>query len=256
MWIGSLAATATIALAIVLTQADAASAAEVKVWSGGAFRPVLNELGPRFERATGHKLVIEFAASPVLMRRTDAGETFDVAILLPATIDGWIKQDKVIADTRATIGRAALAVAVRAGASKPDVNSADALKRTLLDSSAVAYSPDGGAGTHFASVLERLGIAADMKAKLRPVAAGGTSPQSVAKGEATLAIALVPAILSTPGVELAGQFPSELAYYVELSAGVGTGAKASDAAKDLVKLLVSPEGIAVIKAKGFERTAP
>jgi len=136
------------------------------------------------------------------------------------------------------------------------VSSADALKRTLLAAKTASYSPDGGVGKHFASVLERLGIAGDMKVKLSPVAAGGASPGFVAKGEADIAIALVPAILSTPGVELAGPFPSELAYYVDLSAGVSTSAKEPEAAKSFLKLLTSPEGIAAIKAKGLERVAP
>jgi len=216
----------------------------------------LNELGPRFERTTGHKRVVEYAASPEFVKRIDAGQSFDVAILLPETIDGWIKQGKIVADTRTDIGRAALGVAVRASAPNSDVSSADAFKRTLLDAKTIAYSPDGGVGKHFALVLDRLGIASDVKAKLKLVAAGGTSPGLLAKGEAEIAIALVPAILSTPGVELAGPFPSELAYYVALSAGVGTSAKEANAARDLVKLLASPEGVAVIKAKGFERISP
>ena len=256
MRIGSVAATARMALVILMALTAVASAAEIKVWSGGAFRPVMNELGPRFERTAGHKLVIEYAASPVFLKRIGTGETFDVAILLPETIDGWIKEGKIISDTRINIGRAALGVAVRAGASKPDMSSADALKRTLLAANTVSYSPDGGVGKHFAFVLERLAIAADMKSKLRPVAAGGASPGFVAKGEAEIAIALIPAILSTPDVQLAGPFPSEFAYYVDLSAGVSTSAKEPEAAKALVKLLGAPDGIAVIKAKGFERVAP
>jgi hypothetical protein len=91
----SLAAMAQVALAILLVAGAAAYAAEVKVWSGGAFRPGLHELGPRFEHTTGHKLVIEFAASPEFLKRIDTGQGFGVAILLPETIDGWIKQGKI-----------------------------------------------------------------------------------------------------------------------------------------------------------------
>jgi len=241
---------------MLLASAAAAYAGEIKVWSGGAFRPVMNELGSRFERTTSHKLLVEYAASPVFLKRLGSGETFDVAILLPETIDGWIKEGRIIADTRINIGRAALGVAVRTGAPKPDIGSADGLKRTLLAANSVSYSPDGGVGKHFSLVLDRLAIGADMKAKLRPVAAGGASPGFVAKGEAELAIALVPAILSTTGVQLAGPFPSELAYYVDLSAGVSASAKEPEAAKALLKHLGAPDGIAVIKAKGFEHTAP
>jgi molybdate transport system substrate-binding protein len=245
---------ALIALATPLI-ADAAHGAEVKLWAGGAFREAMSELGPRFERAHGHKLAVEFAASPVFQKRIAAGQTFDVAILLPATIDSWIKQGTIIADTRMNVARVALGVGIRAGASKPDVSSADAFRRALLNASTISYFPGGAIGKHFASVLERLGIAADLKAKLRPVTAGGTSPASVAKGEAELAIAFIPAILSTPGVALAGPFPSELAFHVNLAAGVGIAAAQPEAARAFIKFLASPEGLDVIKAKGLESIA-
>jgi molybdate transport system substrate-binding protein len=247
---------AAMALAgILLVPEAAAYAAEIKVWSGGAFREAMSEIGPRFEQTTGHKLMIEFAASPVFVKRIDAGQTFDVAILLPATIDDWIKQGKLVAGSRVNVARAALGVAVRAGALKPDVSSVDAFKRTMLNASAVSYFPDGAIGKHFTSVLDRLGIAADMKAKLRPVAAGGASPATVARGEAQVAIAFIPAILSTPGVELAGPFPSELAFYVDLSAGVSASAKEPEAARAFIEFLGSAEGTAILKVKGLERTA-
>lgn len=246
----------TVAFVIQITLGFAASAAEIKVWAGGAFREAMSEIGPRFERVTSHKLAVEFAASPVFLKRIEAGQSFDAAILLPATIDGWIKEGSIIADTRTDVARVALGVGVRAGATKPDVSSTDALKRALLDASAVAYFPDGAVGKHFASVLERLGIAADMKAKLRPVGAGGASPASVARSEADVAIAFIPAILGTSGVELAGRFPTELAYHVDFSAGVGSGAKDPEAARVFVKFLASPEGIAAIKSKGLQPATP
>jgi molybdate transport system substrate-binding protein len=253
MRIASFAAASRFAFIIVFLQGAAASAAEVKVWAGGAFGVAMKELGARFERATGHKLAAEFAASPVFLKRTQAGEIFDVAILVPATIDAWIKEGKVIADTRLNVARATLGIGARAGAPKPDVGSADALKRTLLAAATVSYFPGGTIGKHFLSVLDRLGIAADMKTKLKPAKAGGASPAAVAKGEAELAVAFIPAIVSTPGVALAGPFPGELAHHVDLVAGVSTKAKEPEAAKAFVKLLASPEGVATIKAKGFDR---
>ncbi len=252
----AVAAASQISLIAFVLSGMVADAAEVKVWSGGVFRPAMNELGQRFEHATGHKLVVEYAASEAFLKRLEAGQSFDVAILLPDTIDGWIKQGKIVADTRTNIARAALGLAVRAGSSRLDVSSVDALKHALLNAKSVSYFPGGAVGKHFTSVLDRLGIAADMKAKLKPAEAGGTSPEAVAKGEAELAVAFIPAILGTPGVEVAGPFPSELAYHVPLSAGVSTTAKAPEASKAFMKLLASPDGMAAIKAKGFERLAP
>lgn len=256
MKISSFVASALVVLVIVLTPGAAVSAAEVKVWAGGVFRETINKIGPRFERATGHKLAVEFAASPVFLKRIEVGENFDVAILVPATIDGWIKDGRIVADTRTNIGRASLGVASRADATKPDVSSSDALKRALLGANAVSYFPGGAVGKHFASVLDRLEIAAAMKLKLRPVKAGGASPASVAKGEADLAIAFIPAILGTPGVALAGSFPLQLALHVDLVAGVGTATKEPGAGRALVAFLVSPEGAAAIRAAGLEPIAP
>lgn len=254
MWLRSLAA--ALQIIILVRLGITADAAEIKVWSGGVFRPVMNELGPRFERMTGHKLVIEFAASPVFSRRLDAGQSFDVAILLPETIDEWIKQGKIVANTRTNIARATLGVAIATGSPKSDISSIDTFKRTLLNAKAVSYFPDGAVGKHFMSMLDRLGIAVDMKSKLRPAPAGGTSPASVAKGEAELAVAFIPAIVGIPGVELVGALPSELAFHVDLSAGVSVAAKELEPAMAFIRLLASADGAAVIKAKGFERIAP
>jgi molybdate transport system substrate-binding protein len=251
MRLASFAAASRLAFIILVLQGTTAPAAEIKVWAGGAFSVAMKEFATRFERNTGHMLAVEFAASPVFLKRIEGGDNFDVAILLPATIDTWIKDGKVIADTRTNVARAMLGVGVRAGAPKTDVGSADALKRALLAASTVSYFPGGAIGKHFASVLDRLGIAADMKAKLRPAKAGGASPAAVAKGEAELGIAFIPAIVATPGVELAGPFPGELAYAVDLVAGVSAKAKEPEAAKAFVKLLASPDGVAAIKAKGF-----
>ena len=257
MRLNSLAAAAKIGVGIIflLVQGHAAQTAEVKVLSVLPLKTFLDELGPQFERTTGHKLTIKYDVSTSLKRQIDAGETFDVAILLPAIIDDLLKQGKVAAGTRTDVSRAAVGVAVRKGAPKPDVSSAEALKNTLLNAKSIAYSSEGGSGIYFKGLLDRLGIAAETNAKLKPLASSAVVP-SVAKGEVELAVISPPAILADPGVELVGLMPKELQQYVVYTAGVSAAAKEAEAAKALLKHVTTPAAMVVMKSKGLEPIAP
>ena len=257
MRLNSLAAAAKIGVGIIflLVQGHAAQTAEVKVLSVLPLKTFLDELGPQFERTTGHKLTIKYDVSASLKRQIDAGETFDVAILLPAIIDDLLKQNKVAAGTRTDVSRAAVGVAVRKGAPKPDVSSAEALKNTLLSAKSIAYSSEGGSGIYFKGLLDRLGIAAETNAKLKPLASSAVVP-SVAKGEVELAVISPPAILADPGVELVGLMPKELQQYVVYTAGVSAAAKEAEAAKALLEHVTTPAAMVVMKSKGLEPIAP
>lgn len=253
MKIGSLFA--ALAVGLMMLQPQGVSAAEIRVLSVQPLKTFLDELGPEFERTTGHKLMIKYDVSAALKRQIDAGETFDVALILPAIIDDLLKQGKVAAGTRTDISRAAVGVAVKKGAPKPDIGSAEAFKRTLLDAKSIAYSGEGGSGIYFKSVLERLGIAAEMIPKLKPLASSAVVP-SVAKGEVELAVISPPAILAEPGAELVGILPKELQNYIVYTAGVSAATKDADAAKALLKYLTTPAAMSVMKSKGLEPVAP
>jgi len=257
MRMGSLAAAAKIGigLMLLLAQGQAAQAAEVKVLSIPPLRTSLDELGPQFERATGHKLMVKYDVSAALKRQIDAGETFDVALILPAMIDDLLKQGKVAAGTRTDISRAAVGVAVKKGAPKPDISSAEAFKRTLLNAKSVAYSAEGASGVYFKGLLERLGIAAEASGRFKPIGAGAVVA-TVAKGEVEMAVISIPVILAEPGAELVGLLPKELQHYVVYTAGVSAAAKQPDAAKALLKHLTTPAAISVMKSKGLEPATP
>src|SRR6476659_5478003 len=126
----------------LLAQGVAANAAEVKVLAGAAMRGAFGELVPQFERATGHKIVIEYGGGGTLRKQIEAGEAFDLVIIDSAEVDDLIKQGKIAGDTRADIVRAAIGVAVREGAPKPDISSVDAFKNTLLSVNSFTYAPD------------------------------------------------------------------------------------------------------------------
>jgi molybdate transport system substrate-binding protein len=172
-------------------------------------------------------------------------------VLNPPVLDALIKAGKVVADTRADIGRAGLGVAVRSGAPKPDIGSVEAFKRALLATKAVAFPGEGASGRYFVSVVERLGIAAEMKDKLKPMAAEDTV-EVVARGEADMVVVVSTRITGVEGVERVGPIPAELQTVIGFAAGVSTAAKEPEAGKALVRFLSAPAAAATLRAKGVE----
>ena len=246
---------AIIAATVVLMSVSATEAAEIKVLSVPAMRPVFNDLGPKFEHSTGHRLVIKFEFASSAKRQIEAGELFDLLIAEPTQIDDLTKQGKIVASTRTDVGYVGLGVGARAGTPKLDISSVEAFKRTVLEAKSIAYQPDTGSGLHFAGLLERLGIAADVTAKLKPKPGGAALP-SVASGEAEIVVISIPGILATPGVELVGPLPSELQYYLRFGSGVSSAAVEPEAAMALIRFLTSESAIPVLKAKGMQPGAP
>ena len=254
MRMSSLATAAKIGSMILLAQGLTAEAAEVKLIGATPMTAVIKELGSQFERDTGHKLVTKFVSGPVVKQEIDAGETFDVAVSITPVIDELIKEGKIVAGTRADVAYAGVGVGVRAGAPKPDISSVEAFKRALLNAKSVAHSAEGASGTYFKGLLERLGIAEEMKPKLRPMPSDRIA-QAVPSGEAEMIVVTMSVIVGY-GAQLVGPVPSELQFYNRFAAGVSASAKEAEAAKALIKFLTSPAAVAVIKAKGMEPGTP
>jgi molybdate transport system substrate-binding protein len=254
MKIGAFTATAKLAFVFLLAQSLAAQAAEVKLLSAAGFRGVMNELAPQFERTTSHKVVGTFDSTGALRRQIDGGESFDVVMLAPEVIDDLIKQGKVASGTRVDVARAGLGVAVRAGAAKPDIASVDGFKRALIGAKSVSYVGEGLSGAYFVGLLDRLGIAEQMKPKLKPMAVADVN-KAGASGEAELVVHLIPGMQGAPGIDLVGPLPAELQTYIGFSAGLGSTAKEPEAAKALINFLKSEAAVPAIKAKGLETAA-
>jgi molybdate transport system substrate-binding protein len=235
-------------LALVLPAVAKAGAADLKVLAGGSMTTVLNELGPQFERASGHKLTIHFDSTPNLIKLATS-EPFDLGVV-PIDLFKDAAAKARFANPMTNIARVGYGVAVRAGAPKPDVSTPDALKKTLLDAQSIAFIPSSAAGAYVSSVFERLGITEAMKAKTKVQTATTQIPLAVAKGEAELGVFLVN-VLMAPGVELAGPFPAELQQELVFTAAVAADTKQGDAAKAFIDFLKTPAAIAVIKAKGM-----
>jgi molybdate transport system substrate-binding protein len=237
-------------LAGALLPPAAGHAAEVKLLVSGAARAAFEQIAPQFERASGHKLVAEFGLPPALIGKIDSGEPFDVA-LLSLDVEGLIKQGKLAADSRTVLGRTGVGIAVRQGAPKPDFGTADAFKRALLNANTIATSGEGSSGRYVLTLLDRLGIAAEVKPKLRS-GGSGSAAQMVAKGEVDFAVIGLPPVVGVPGVEWAGWLPAELQSWVLFTAGLSTAAKEPAAGRALLNFFTTPAAVAVLKANGLE----
>jgi molybdate transport system substrate-binding protein len=236
-------------LALVLSPMTGAQAAELKVLAGGSMTVSLNELKPRFEAATGHKLTIVFDSTPNLIKAATSGTPFDLGVVPVDVMKDAAARARFASGPTIDIARVGYGVAFRAGAPKPDVSTPDALKATLLKAESIATIPESAAGAYVLQVFGRLGIADAMKAKTKPQTATGAIPQAVAKGDAELGIFLIN-VLIAPGVEIAGPFPAELQNELVFTAAVATDSKEAAAAKAFIDYLKTPEATAAMKAKG------
>jgi molybdate transport system substrate-binding protein len=170
-----------------------------------------------------------------------------------------VKDGKAVADNVTVVARSGIGVAVRKGAPKPDISSPEALKRTLLAAKSITYSNPalgGAAAIHFAKVLDRLGIANEMKSKTVLSKSGSDTGVLVANGEAEIGVQQLQFLISVAGIEIVGPLPGDLQLTGVLSAAIMTGAKDAAASKALVNFLRTPEAAAVIKADGMEPATP
>lgn len=238
------------AAVLVLALGTGAQAAEIKVLSSNAVKSVLEELAPQFERATKNNIVFTFDPAAVLKGQIEKGAAFDLAILTDAAIDDLVKQSKISGATRTAFARSGAGVAVRKGAPKPDISTTEAFKRTLLGAKSIGFVEQGATGIYLKSLFQRLGIADELKPKLKMLAGIGAG-EAVAKGEVEIGMTQIAEILPYAGAELVGPLPAEIQVYTDFAAGVGANAKEPDGAMSLIKFLGTPAAVAVIKAKGL-----
>ena len=237
-------------LAMVLAPIAGAHAAELKILAGGSMTASLNELGPQFERASGHKLTIVFDSTPNLIKAVTSGAPFDLGVVPVDVFKDAAARARFASGPTIDIARVGYGVAVRAGAPKPDVGTPEALKQTLLNAQSIAFLPESAAGAYVLRVFERLGIAEAMVAKTKVQTAPGEIAKAVARGDAELGVFLTN-VLIAPGVELAGSFPADLQQDLVFTAAVAADAKDAAAAKAFIDFLQTPEAAAVLKAKGM-----
>jgi molybdate transport system substrate-binding protein len=216
-------------------------------------RSLMVEVAPLFERASGARVEIEFRLTALLMKEIGTGAVFDVALLPRPEIDELTKSGRIAANTVRDVTRSTVGLAVRVGAPKPDIATVAALTRSLIAARSIAYS-DGPSGAYIAGLLERLGIAREMKPKTKLT--GGPVAELVANGEAEIGMQQIVAILPVKGAELVGPLPSELQNIIIYAAGISAvpqkAAQESAAARALITFMAAPEVVRIIRAKGME----
>jgi molybdate transport system substrate-binding protein len=233
-----------------------ANAAEMRVLVTTAMKAAIDDLGPAFEKATGHTLNITYGPSGALAKRIAGSEAADL-VILAGGIDDLIKQGKIAGDSRRDIARVRIGVAVRKGAPMPDIGTVDSFRNALLKAKSVAYvdpAAGGASGIYLAKMLERLGILAEVNAKAR-LARGGTEDMVsaiVARGEAEIGLQQISEIMSVAGAALVGPLPDELQTVTVYSAGVPGTAKEAAAAHAFAAFLTTPAAAAVYKTKGLD----
>jgi molybdate transport system substrate-binding protein len=223
---------------------------EIKVLSSLATREAYLELVPQFERSSGHKVTTTWAGTTDIMKRMAAGEIYDLIISSSKSLGDLTAQGKIAAGPT-TLATCGIGIAVRAGAARPDVGSAEAFKRAMLAAKTIGYST-GPSGVYLAGLFERMGIGEAVKAKIRQVPSGMTVGPIIASGEAEIGFQQVSELAHVVGIDYIGPLPADLQSITVFQAGIHAAAPHPDAAKALAAFLITPVAAAVMKKHGLE----
>src|SRR6202051_3486079 len=247
------------ALLAAMRTGGTADAAEIRVLSSGSLKAALSKLLPDFQKSSGYTTTIEYGPAGAIAGRIQKDDAADVVIVSRVQLQKLASDGKVVRGSLVNIAGIALGVAVRKGAPKPDISNVEAFKRALLSARSIGYrDPITGStsGIYTADLLERLGIAQDLKPKLHLDRSEGDVPENVflgvARGEIEMQIGQIPEIVISPGVDLPGPLPDEIQNTTLMAAGIATTSKAPDAARAFISFISSPSAAAVLKANGFQ----
>ncbi len=240
-----------VAVAVILSLSGMARASEVALLSVGAAKEILDELIPQFEKSSGHKVVTTWTGSANIKKLMAAGEVYDLVIVGGPMIDAFIQEGKVAPGSRTDLMKSGVGVAVQAGAPKPNIESNEALKKTLIAAKSIGYS-SGPSGDHLVALIERMGITDQIKPKLKQVPSGARIGTMIVNGDVEIGFQQISELIHAPGLDYLGPLPSAVQKITIYSAGIHSGAKQPEAAKALVKTLTGPVAAPIIKQHGME----
>ncbi|HEU4359008.1 MAG TPA: substrate-binding domain-containing protein, partial [Xanthobacteraceae bacterium] len=221
--------TTTLGTASFLLFAGALHAAEIRVLSTQATEQAYRELVPQFEKASGHKVTTVFTGTLDANKRLAAGETYDLLIMSAPSIEEHIKTGKVLASSRVDLAKSGVGVGVKAGAPKPDISTTEALKKTMLAAKSIGYST-GPSGVYMIGLFQHMGIADEIKHKLKQTPTGVFVGSIIASGEAEIGFQQVSELSHFAGVDYVGPLPADIQRFTTFSSGIIAGAKTADAA--------------------------
>ncbi|MHB8769554.1 MAG: molybdate ABC transporter substrate-binding protein [Syntrophales bacterium] len=241
-----------IVVVALCVMAGTASAAEIKVISGGAVEPGLEAFARLVRNELGHQLKILYNTAPQIAKRLSSGEVFDILISPPATIDPALKEGKVVPETRVKVGRVDAGVIVRTGATTPDVTTVDSLKQALLDADSVVYNT-ASTGIYLDKLFARMGITEALKPKTTRYPTGAAVMEHVINGNEIGFDAMTEIRMYEPkGLKLVGPLPAEVQNYTSYDAVLMTGATAADPSRAVLRLLATPAARAAFASAGVE----
>jgi molybdate transport system substrate-binding protein len=244
---------------LILLPTVAFAQAEVRVFVGGAMTGPVRETGAAFARSSGHTLVYISDTTGALQKRLAAGERADLVVVTGPAMDALQKDNRVVAGSRVDLARALIGVGVRAGASSPDLSTPDTFKAALLKARSVSYvnpAAGGTSGTYFEGLMQRMGIADAMKAKIVYRTQGSEVADAVAKGEAELGITFTSELQPNKGVKVAGTLPAAIQLPTIYAAAIAAAAESGDAARAFLRTLAGAEGRAAVTKAGLEPLGP
>jgi molybdate transport system substrate-binding protein len=238
-------------LGLIVVALASAQPAPLHLLVSNGVRAVLQDLIPQCERAVGRKLAVEFGTSASIKRRIEANEPFDAAILASDVVDSLIKSGQLVRN-RVDIGSAGVGVGIRAGATRPDIRTPEAIKESLLNAKGVTYAEEGASRPAIDKMVQDLGVGDRLKAKTKLSKSTDQSMEFLFAGQSDLVITLMSEILPVKGAELVGPLPAKFQNYVTFSSAVSAGSKNVDAAQALVNFIAGPAVASAFKAKGIE----
>jgi len=228
-----------------------AHADEIKVLASGALEEIGHELIPEFEKSSGQKVTVTWTGTVKIKERIEAGEVFDLVIVGAPEVDKFIAAGKMIPGSRVDLAKSGVGVAVKAGAPKPDISSGEAVKKAMLAAKSVAYS-SGPSGVYVQALIQKLGIADEVKPKAKQTVSGTRVGQYLARGEAELGFQQISELIHETGIDYVGPLPPDIQNFTNFSSGIGAGSKAQAAAKALQVFFTTPAAGDVIRKNGME----
>ena len=228
------------------------TAAPLRIFASNGVKAVVEDMKSPVEKTTGHPLAVIFDSTAGLRKRIAAGEAFDVALLTSDGAEELLKNGTLNASTSADLARAGVGVGYRTGTPKPDVHTAEGMKKALLAAKSITYAGDGASRAYIDKMIEKLGLTATLKPRTVLAQGSGPATAAVADGKSDLVLTLISEILPVQGLSLAGGIPDEFQSYISFTAAASAKTTNPDAAKKLIAAFKSPSVAMIYKARGME----
>lgn len=239
---------------VLLAGLGVASADTLKVLTAGAFKPVVLDLIPDFEKQTGHKVTVLNDTAGAINQRIRTGEPFDIVIAPTTTLEPLAAEGKVVDESMTPFGKVGIGIAVALSAPQPNINSVEGLRRTLLDARSVAYvnpATGGTSGIYVERMFQSMGILSEMRRKA-VLATGGLAGQKVARGEAEIALQQASELRLVPSIRFAGMLPAGVQNWTVYAGALSPAARSKDAALALMSIFSDPSIEPILKKRGLE----